>query len=307
MCKIIVIVGPTASGKSELAMSLARNLGNAEIVNADAFCLYKRMDIGTAKPSRDDRLEIQHHQIDVLEPSDNASVAAYQKYARQDIDKVFERGNTAIVVGGSGLYIRALLDDVRFPPSNEKVRHELEIEAEAVGVDKMHEKLAHLDWVAAKGIGKQNIRRIIRALEVIEITGEKFSAIMPRENYFTKDTLQIGIDMPLEVLDVKIDTRTDKMRANGLTREVFGLKDELSITAAKAVGYRELLDHFDGKSTEGEAYENIKLHTRQLVRKQMSWFRRDSRIKWLSAGAHSEIIKGAKELLSVYNYCRGEM
>lgn len=280
---VVAVVGPTATGKSALALHLAESLG-AEIVNADAFARYRGMDIGTAKPSVQERRGIAHHQIDVLEVEEDSTVAQYQGSARADLADIAARGRRAVVVGGSGLYVRALLDHVDFPGTDATVRATLEERAEREGSAALFSELERVDPTAAARMQPRNTRRIVRALEVIEITGRPFSATMPQERYVVP-TVQLGLELPRELLDERIAERTAGMFAAGLVEEVRGLAGRLGRTAARAVGYGEVLAHLRGETSESEALEAVAANTRRLVRRQQSWFRRDGRITWLDARA----------------------
>lgn len=297
---IVAVVGPTATGKSDLALDLAQALSDgpgarpvaAEIVNADAFQLYRGMDIGTAKVPFAERRGIAHHQVDVLDPDEDASVARYQAAARADLDAIAERGARAVVVGGSGLYVRALLDHMDFPGTDPATRARLEDRAASEGGRALHAELARLDPAAAQSIGPANTRRIVRALEVVEITGRPYTANLPRQEY-VRPAVQIGLDCDRETLDARVAGRVDRMWEAGLVDEVRRLASPaqggtgpgLGATAARAVGYAEVLRWFAGHATEAEAREAVVANTRRLARKQMGWFGRDPRVQWLDAGS----------------------
>ena len=288
---LIGIVGATASGKSGLALDLARELGRAEIVSMDAFSLYKGMDIGTAKPSAAERAEILHHQIDVLDIHQEASVAQYQVCAREDVYAIEQRGNRAIAVGGSALYIHALFDKIEFPGTDPVVRARVEESLEEHGQAALYRRLRELDPKATESIHPNDQRRTVRALEVIELTGRPFSATMPKRE-FLRPSILLGVRRSLEELDARIAMRTEKMLEAGFVGEVEelmrqGLAD--TPTAVKATGYQPIMRHLGGEITLDEARELIELTTRQLVRKQMKWFRRDERIKWIE-GSSSELL-----------------
>lgn len=286
---IVAVVGPTATGKSDLALDLAQALaarGEAvpEIVNADAYQLYRHMDIGTAKVPLDERRGIVHHQVDVIEPHEDASVARYQEAARADLDSISARDARAIVAGGSGLYVRALLDDMVFPGTDPAVRAALEARTESEGSRPLHDELARLDPAAAASIDPRNVRRVVRALEVIEMTGRPYTATLPRQEY-VRPAVQIGLDCDRDVLDRRVEQRVDRMWELGLVDEVRGLVDVLGVTAARAVGYREVLEMLRGECTPSEARAAVTASTRRLARKQMGWFGRDPRVHWLDARA----------------------
>lgn len=280
---IVAVVGPTATGKSDLALALAERL-DGEVVNADALQFYRGMDIGTAKLRPEERRGIRHHQLDVLDPDQDASVADYQVAARADIADVETRGHRAVVVGGSGLYLRALLDRIDFPGTDPQVRAALEERAEREGTRALHTELLAVDPIAAESIGPRNTRRIVRALEVIALTGRPYSANLPGHDYH-RPAVQIGLDHDRAALDERIALRVDRMWQAGLVDEVRGLLDRGSIgrTASRAVGYAEVLAALRGEITEDEAREQVIAGTRRLARKQMGWFGRDPRVHWLDA------------------------
>lgn len=279
---IIAIVGPTATGKSGLALDLAEVLAPAEIINADAYQTYRHMDIGTAKVPVNERRGITHHLLDTLDPAYDSSVADYQGTARAAIREVIGRHSRPIVVGGSGLYVRALLDHMEFPGTDPCVRARLEARADAEGPGVLHAELARLDPDAGAQIDPRNARRVVRALEVVEITGQKFTAFLPRQEYVSS-AVQIGLDCDRDVLDHRVQSRVDAMWEHGLVEEVRALAPTLGRTAARAVGYAEVLAMFAGEITESEARESVVANTRRLARKQMGWFGRDPRVQWLDA------------------------
>jgi tRNA dimethylallyltransferase len=280
---IVVILGPTATGKSKLAIKLGKRLP-IEIVNADAYSLYKGMDIGTGKVSKEEQKLVPHHMLDILEVSQKASVAEYQKVARQKIDEISDRGNIPVLVGGSGLYIHSIINNSSFPPRNDKIRKSIENDEKDIGLEQLYNKLEKLDPNSAALIGPYNSRRIIRALEVIQITGKNYQAKLNINDYYYKKICLLGLLSDREYLDERINIRVDKMREFGLTNEVRGLQKDISVTASRAIGYKEILEYLkdisNNKINENEAYEFIKLHTRQLVRKQFAWFNRDKNINW---------------------------
>ena len=282
---LIIVCGATATGKSELAVSLAKEI-NAEVVNADSMQVYKGMDIGTAKLTNAERGGITHHLIDVLDIKDEANVAWYQQIAREKIDQILSTGKSVVVVGGTGLYIKAILDDLNFPDTDPEVRQKITDQAEKLGNDVMHERLAKLDPAAALAIPKENIRRVIRALEVIELTGKPFTANLPRqESSKYPDAKQFGLVLDRGNLDEKIDKRVEDMWAKGFAREVSTLMTkglEQSGTAKKALGYMQIMNYLNGESDEAFAKEETKRVTRAYARRQETWFSRDERIKWLA-------------------------
>lgn len=306
MLRVIAVAGATATGKTALALDLAEALVSAgrgvEIVNADAMQLYRGLNIGTAKAQPEERRGIPHHQIDVLEPWEEASVAAYQREARRDVEAIHARGGIALVVGGSGLYLQGLLDEMRFPGTDPAIRAMLEDRAECEGGRILHDELAARDPKAAARIDPGNTRRVVRALEVIELTGEPFTATLPEGRHHYPGTLQLGLRGSNEWLDARIETRAAQMLADGLVEEVAGL-GELSRTASTAIGYREALTHLAGELTTPELANAISLATRQLSRRQTKWFRRDERIHWLPAEEPAAALGRALELVDA---ARGE-
>jgi len=281
---LIFIVGATATGKSDLSLQLAERL-NGEIVNADSMQLYRGMDIGTAKLSLEERRGIPHHLIDVLNVNQDASVAEYQGWARKIIDERLEIGKTVIVVGGTGLYVKAILDELNFPDTDPEVRERLSDEADRIGGDAMHERLGKLDPAAAAAIPKENIRRVVRALEVIEITGKPFTANLPRAGAsYYPDAKQFGLVMDRSDLSERIDRRVELMWERGLVNEVRSLMEQgitSGRTAKAALGYSQIIESLAGRVTEAEAREETKRATRAYARRQETWFSRDNRITWL--------------------------
>jgi tRNA dimethylallyltransferase len=282
---VIAVVGPTAAGKSELSLTLARTLGG-EIVNADSMQLYQGMDIGTAKLTTAERGGVVHHLLDIWPVTRAASVSEYQLLARQVIDDIRDRGRTPILVGGSGLYVRAAIDNLQFPGTDAAIRARLEKELDAAGPGALHERLAQLDPAAAAAILPGNGRRIVRALEVIEVSGRPFSATLPDyESVFP--VLQLGVAVPRPELDRRIADRVARMWELGLVGEVrdlerAGLRE--GRTASRALGYAQVLKFLAGEWSEDEAAAQTILATRRFVRRQESWFRRDPRVVWVEAG-----------------------
>jgi tRNA dimethylallyltransferase len=284
--RVVSIVGPTASGKTGLGIALAEALAeqgeHCEIVNADAYQMYRGMDIGTAKPSSEERSRVVHHLVDVIDANETMSVARFQTMARACIHDLLEQGIRPILVGGSGLYARAALDDIRFPGADTHVRQELERRASEEGPGILFEELRRRDPQAAEHMDSHNVRRTIRALEVIAITGLPYSANLPRYRYVIP-SVQIGLDLSREALDQRIDKRTALMREAGFTDEVRNIRSKLGATAARALGYQQIIDYLDGLITQDEAYADIAQKTKRLARKQMGWFGRDPRIHWQQA------------------------
>ena len=285
---LIVIGGATATGKSDLAVDLAERIG-AQIVNADSMQLYRGMDIGTAKMTMDERRGVVHHMLDLIEVSKDANVAWYQEQARRKIDELLARSIPVIVVGGTGLYIKAILDDLNFPDTDPAVRAKLEAEVENIGSEALHQRLGILDPAAAVAIPKENVRRVIRALEVIEITGKPYTANLPRENSTRyPQALQFGLDVDRNDLDSRVDLRVDRMFERGLIDEVDTLINQGLLegrTAQAALGYAQVIAMRAGDISQADAITLTKLVTRQYIRRQETWFRRDQRITWLETGS----------------------
>jgi tRNA dimethylallyltransferase len=282
--QVIVVAGPTAAGKSALAIRLAQATGG-EVISADSMQLYRGMDIGTGKLTERERDGVPHHLLDIWDVTEPASVSEYQRLARAAIADIRGRGKTPILVGGSGLYVRAVIDDLRFPGTDPDVRARLETELAQVGAVSLHTRLAGLDPVAAAAILPGNGRRIVRALEVIELSGQPFSATMP-EYRSVLPTVQLGLDLPRPELDQRIEARVRQMWTDGLVDEVrqlikLGLRD--GWTASRALGYAQVLSVIDGQCAEAEAELQTVQATRRFARRQESWFRRDPRIRWLPA------------------------
>lgn len=284
---LIVISGATATGKSELAIAVAQKIG-AEIVSADSMQLYRGMDIGTAKLSEAERGGIPHHLLDLLDVREDANVAWYQSEARRKIDQLIKEGKSVVVVGGTGLYIKAILDDLTFPDTDPEVRNSLNLLAEKIGGPALHERLAKLDPAAALAIPAENIRRVVRALEVIEITGKPFTANLPRAaSTRYPNAMQFGLVMERDNLDTRISDRVDRMWQAGLVAEVdrlieAGIRD--GRTAQLALGYAQVIKFRDGEISEDDAREETKRATRQYARRQETWFSRDERISWIAPG-----------------------
>ena len=283
--KTIVICGATATGKSDLAVALAQEIG-AEIINADSMQIYKGMDIGTAKLAPAERGGIEHHMLDILAVSQDSTVAWYQELARQSVTQIHGRGKNAIIVGGTGLYIKSILDDLNFPDTDADVRQKLTEESKEFGIVQLFQRLEQLDPAAAAAIDRQNERRVIRALEVIEITGKPFTANLPREDSsLYPDALQFGLVMDRAELGERVEARVDRMWEAGFVAEVDRLIDEgitKATTARRALGYAQIIAMRSGEITEDLAIEETKRATRQYVRRQETWFSRDARIKWIS-------------------------
>jgi tRNA dimethylallyltransferase len=283
---VIAVVGPTAAGKSALSIALAHRLGG-EVVNADSMQLYQGMDIGTAKLTPAEREGVAHHLLDIWPVTQPASVAEYQALARSAIDEILDRENIPLLVGGSGLYVRAVLEDFDFPGTDSGLRVALEAELSEVGPGSMHRRLAQIDPEAAAKILPSNGRRIVRALEVISLTGRPFTAALPTQPKRVYEAVQIAVDR--HDLDDRIEQRVDKMWREGFVEEVrrlegLGLRN--GITASRALGYQQILGYLEGSLSEEQAYLATVTGTRRFVRRQRSWLRRDPSIVWLDGAAH---------------------
>jgi tRNA dimethylallyltransferase len=284
---LLAFVGPTASGKTEVAIELALGFG-AEVVSVDSMLVYRGMDVGTAKPTQAQRDRVPHHLIDVAEPSEPFSVARYQVLGRAALTEVGARGHRALLTGGSGLYFRALVDDLEFPGTDATTRDELQAEASAIGAEALYRRLADTDPAAAAKIEPGNVRRTIRALEVAAITGRPFSSYAGAWERFPADRVRAaGVQVAPEALRARIGSRVLAMVEGGLLDEVQGLVERGFggwLTSTQAIGYAEFGAHLRGRLTLDEAVERTVSRTRQLARRQMAWFRRDPRIRWFEAG-----------------------
>jgi len=285
---LVVLVGPTAVGKSALAMALAERVGG-EIVNADSMQLYRGMNIGTAKVTVTERERVPHHVLDIWPVTQSASVADYQQRARAAIVHIHERGRTPILTGGSGLYVQSTIDNLEFAGTDPLIRARLEKQAQLEGPEALHRRLFELDPAAAEANSPQNARRIVRALEVIELTGRPFSSGPGMAAYQSvfPELRMLGLDLDLRALDERISRRVDEMWRQGLVDEVRelergGLRD--GVTARRALGYQQVLGHLAGELTDARAKSETVRATRRFVRRQLSWFRRDPRIQWIEAG-----------------------
>ena len=281
---VVVIVGPTGTGKSDLSLDLAEQF-EGEIVNTDAMQFYRGMDIGTAKLSVAERRGLPHHLLDILDVTEEASVATFQTQVRETIDDIVARGKRAILVGGSGLYVRAAIDHLEFPPTNAEVRATLQDRATAEGLDVLKAELAQVDPESASRLSDE--RRIIRALEVFQLTGRPFTSFMPQREYL-RDTVQIGLDMDRAALHERLALRVHRMAEAGLLDEVErlgkqGLRD--GKTASRAIGYQQFLSVLDGEMSVDVAIESTIVATRQFARRQVTWFKADPRVTWLNLGS----------------------
>ncbi|MFF8233706.1 tRNA (adenosine(37)-N6)-dimethylallyltransferase MiaA [Streptomyces caelestis] len=284
--RVIAVVGPTAAGKSDLGVFLAQRLGG-EVVNADSMQLYRGMDIGTAKLTPEERGGVPHHLLDIWDVTVTASVAEYQRLARERIDALLAEGRWPILVGGSGLYVRGAVDNLEFPGTDPEVRARLEEELTLRGSGALHARLAAADPEAARAILPSNGRRVVRALEVIEITGRPFTANLPGHDS-VYDTIQIGVDVARPELDERIARRVDRMWGTGLVDEVRALEAQglrEGRTASRALGYQQVLAALAGECTLEDARAETVRATKRFARRQDAWFRRDPRVHWLSGAA----------------------
>jgi tRNA dimethylallyltransferase len=302
---VVALVGATASGKTGLSLDLAERLGG-EVVNTDAMQVYRGMDVGTAKLPESERRGIPHHLLDLFEVTEPATVALFQGWAREAIAGIRDRDATPVLVGGSALYTRAILDRFEFPGTDDSLRRELEAELERVGSHALHERLAGVDPEAAAQILPDNGRRVVRALEVVALTGRPFSASLPRLEYADALTVQIGVDIDRPTLDERIARRVEQMFAGGFVEEVEALLARglaEGRTASRAIGYREVTGYLAGDRSLADAIEQTTVATRRFARRQDSWFRKDPRIVWVAHDDPDRVDKaieavGAVERLS---------
>ncbi len=288
---VVAVVGPTASGKTALSLDLAERLGG-EVVNTDAMQVYRGMDVGTAKVPPDERRGVAHHLLDLLPVTEAASVAQFQRWARDTVTHLRGRGVTPLLVGGSALYTRAVLDRFEFPGTDEVVRARWEQRLAEVGAPTLHAELARRDPAAAAGILAENGRRVVRALEVGELTGRSFTASLPALEYRDPATVQVGVAIDRAVLDARIEARVAAMYEAGLVAEVARLLDEglaEGRTASAAIGYREAAAHLAGTLSLSEARERTVVATRRFARRQLAWWRRDPRIVWVAHDAPDRV------------------
>jgi tRNA dimethylallyltransferase len=294
----LALVGPTASGKTEASIELARRL-DAEVLLIDSMTVYRGMDVGTAKPSPEERGEVAHHLVDVAEPTEGFSVATFQRLAREAIADIRDRGRAAMLVGGSGLYYRAVVDDLEFPGTDPEVRRGLDAEARAIGAERLHERLSDLDPEAAAKMEPANARRVVRALEVAAITGRPFSSFAEGWDSYPEGRVRAaGVRVPPEILLTRIEERARRQLEGGLLEETRRLLEsgaEPMLTASQAIGYAEAAEHLAGGVTLEEAVERITRRTRALARRQMAWFKRDPRIRWFDAGSAIEAVDEIEE------------
>jgi tRNA dimethylallyltransferase len=303
---VVAIVGATGTGKSDLAIDVALSLAdsgvNGEIINADAMQLYRGMDIGTAKVSLADRRGVAHHVLDIWDVSVEASVADYQRIARAAILEVHARGAIPILVGGSGLYVSSVLYEFEFPGTDSHVRERLEKRAESEGLDVLVAELGARDPLAGAAIDPKNARRVIRALEVIELTGKPFGAGLDAEHRpWRKEMLLFGLQRERGELVSALDARVVAMWEAGLVEEVRALVPRgiaSGVTASRAIGYQQALEFLAGDCGESEAIESTQALTRRYARRQVSWFRRDQRTVWLESGDSRNVVSITNSILS---------
>jgi tRNA dimethylallyltransferase len=298
---VVAVVGATAAGKTGLSLDLAEALGG-EVVNTDAMQLYRGMDVGTAKLPPDERRGIPHHLLDTLEVTEPATVAEFQEQARAVIAELRGRGATPVLVGGSALYTRAVLDEFEFPGTDPEVRTRLEAELAEVGSAALHARLAEVDPESAARILVENGRRVVRALEVLEITGRPFSATLPRLEYVDPRTVQVGVDIDRPTLDARIAQRVEEMFAAGFVAEVERLLERglaQGRTAGRAIGYPEVAAHLAGDLSLDEARERTVVATRRFARRQDAWFRKDPRIRWVRFDDPDRVARALSEVSAV--------
>ena len=298
---MVAVVGATAAGKTGLSLDLAEALGG-EVVNTDAMQLYRGMDVGTAKLPPDERRGIPHHLLDTLEVTEPATVAEFQEQARAVIAELRGRGATPVLVGGSALYTRAVLDEFEFPGTDPEVRTRLEAELAEVGSAALHARLAEVDPESAARILVENGRRVVRALEVLEITGRPFSATLPRLEYVDPRTVQVGVDIDRPTLDARIAQRVEEMFAAGFVAEVERLLERglaQGRTAGRAIGYPEVAAPLAGDLSLDEARERTVVATRRFARRQDAWFRKDPRIRWVRFDDPDRVARALSEVCAV--------
>ena len=294
----LALVGPTASGKTEASLELARRL-DAEVLLVDSMTVYRGMDVGTAKPAPEDRRSVAHHLVDVADPAEPFSVAEFQRLALDTIVEVRGRGRVPLLVGGTGLYFRAVVDELEFPGTEPALRRSLEAEARAIGSRAMHARLAELDPEAARKMEPGNQRRVVRALEVPALTGRLFSSFAEAWGRYPEGRVRAaGIKVPPEVLRARIEDRARRQLEGGLLEETQRLLKggaEPLLTASQAIGYAEAAEHLAGGITRDEALEKMVRRTKALARRQLAWFRRDPRIRWFEAGSATEVVDEIEE------------
>lgn len=292
--KVIVIVGPTASGKTSTSIKLAKEL-NGEIISADSMQIYKEMNIGTAKPSLEERDGIKHYLMDIVSPEETFNVTMYKKMAEEAIEEILSHGKLPIIVGGTGLYVSTLINGIEFSEVKEDVdyRKEMQALAESKGPNYLHDMLKEIDPIAAENIDMNNVRRVIRALEIYKVTGKTKTQLDKESIKETKyDYLVYGIETPREKLYDRINLRVDKMLEEGLIEEVKTLleKYKISKTAFQGLGYKEVKEYLDGQVSYEDMIEKLKMETRRYAKRQLTWFRREKKIKWLSLDEITEVV-----------------
>ncbi len=298
---IVAVVGATAAGKTGLSLDLAEALGG-EVVNTDAMQVYRGMDVGTAKLPPDRRRGVRHHLLDLLSVREPATVAEFQGWARDAIARLRASGATPVLVGGSALYTRAILDRFEFPGTDDAVRARLEGELAAEGPEALHDRLAAVDAEAAAVIRRDNGRRVVRALEVVEITGRPYAATLPPLEYADPRTVQVGLEIDRATLDARIEARVAEMFDAGLVAEVARLLEEglaEGRTASRAIGYREVAAHLAGTLTLAEARERTVVATRRFARRQLAWWRKDPRITWVPHDASDRVDRAVAAVAAV--------
>ena len=294
--KVVVIVGPTASGKTAVSIELAKKI-NGEIISADSMQIYKYMDIGTAKPTKEEKDGIKHYLLDVVSPNETFNVAKYKSLAEEAIEEILSNGKTPIIVGGTGLYVNTLVNGIEFLQIEGDIeyRNLLIKKGYEEGAKILHNELAKIDPVAAENIDANNIRRVARALEIFKVTGKTKTQLDKESQKEVKyDYRMFGMEWDRQELYDRIDLRVDLMMQMGLVEEVKSIMDkfEISSTAIQGLGYKEVIEYLDGNISYEEMVEKLKLETRHYAKRQLTWFRRDKRIKWIKKDeAVSEIIK----------------
>ncbi|WP_031514587.1 tRNA (adenosine(37)-N6)-dimethylallyltransferase MiaA [Desulfofalx alkaliphila] len=303
---LLAVVGPTATGKTEVGVNLSQKI-DGEVVSADSMLVYKGMDIGTAKPSMEERQGIPHHMIDVAVPTEDYSVARYQREARKVVAEIHNRNKIPVIVGGTGLYIRAVVDEYNFdvPGENREIRQSLLQQANEKGTQWLHRELSLVDPRAAERIHHKNVRRVIRALEVYKLTGKPFSSFQQAE-YKSRPEYKValfGLTMPREILYKRIEKRVDIMLEQGLVEEVQGLIKQgvkAHVTSMQGLGYKEIASYLAGELTLAQAVELIKRDTRRYAKRQLTWFKRDPRIIWFDMNKYNNIDLVADEIIKTW-------
>lgn len=298
----VAVVGPTASGKSAVAMAVAERLGDVELVSVDSMQVYRRMDVGTAKPTRAERAMVRHHLLDLVEPSEDFAVAEFQRACRATLTEIAGRGHRALLVGGTGLYHRAVVDDLDLPGDWPDLRRRFEDEMSRSGPEVLHARLAELDPAAAVRMEPTNRRRIVRALEVIEGSGRRFSSFGPGlDAYPATDVAQVGLRWDRHVLAARIERRVHRMLDDGLVAEVESILSSggFSRSAGQALGYKEIVAHLRGETGWDEAVEQVIVRTRQFAVRQLRWFQRDPRVVWVDVEA-DPVVEAAPTVLAAF-------